>query len=501
MSIESYPSPNGVLTSLIWRKTMSGGETSLSGYDNASQALSYTPGQEQVYLNGILLVRGDDYTATNGTTITGLTALAASDYVQVNCYNNFSVASVPAQNLTGTVTNAQLANSTITINGSAVSLGGTVSKTLVATDSTQYIVPSQTGNSGKYLTTNGTASSWASPVPAVSVATTLNTYTAFSAQPLGGQTLNVSTNSFYLSQYGSYTQSDADIFNAAFPSGSVITATSATQTGTFTTTGIATINGGGYIIVNITTSEPSTIFFSGATTLTAGVSTSGKYLTNNGSASSWGTVDLTTKTDKSTLTTTGDIYYASSANTPSRRAIGTTGQVLTVSGGVPTWATPSSSGSHTLLSTTTLGTATTTVSSISQSYKHLYIEILGIDTSNFNPTINYQCNSTNLVFNATQAAATTGANYYTTGGTVGNTQNYGGNYGSSYNKTAIHIYDYTDAVNPKVGTFNQRWINEGGAPILFNGQLVTGTAAVTTFSMVVSTGSYDGGTIKIYGVN
>ena len=126
MSIESYPSPNGVLTSLIWRKTMSGGETSLSGYDNASQALSYTPGQEQVYLNGILLVRGDDYTATNGTSITGLSALAASDFVQVNCYNNFSVASVPAQNITGTVTNAQLANSAITINGSAISLGGSV---------------------------------------------------------------------------------------------------------------------------------------------------------------------------------------------------------------------------------------------------------------------------------------------------------------------------------------------------------------------------------------
>ena len=34
------------------------------------------------------------------------------------------------------------------------------SKTLVATDSTAYVVPSQTGNSGKYLTTDGTTSSW-----------------------------------------------------------------------------------------------------------------------------------------------------------------------------------------------------------------------------------------------------------------------------------------------------------------------------------------------------
>jgi hypothetical protein len=183
MSIESYPNPNGVLTSLIWRKTMSGAETSLSGYDNASQALSYTPGQEQVYLNGILLVRGDDYTATNGTSITGLSALSASDYVQVNCYNNFSVASVPAASLTGTVTNAQLANSAITINGSAISLGGTVTLagdiesvtagtglsgggnsggvTVSLDTTTQYVVPSQSGNNGKYLTTNGSTSSWA----------------------------------------------------------------------------------------------------------------------------------------------------------------------------------------------------------------------------------------------------------------------------------------------------------------------------------------------------
>ncbi len=127
MSIESYPSPNGVLTSLIWRKTAAGAETSLSGYDNASQALSYTPGQEQVYLNGILLVRGDDYTATNGTSITGLSALAENDFIQVNCYNNFSVASLPVSGLVGTIANNQLQNSAITINGTAISLGGSVS--------------------------------------------------------------------------------------------------------------------------------------------------------------------------------------------------------------------------------------------------------------------------------------------------------------------------------------------------------------------------------------
>ena len=46
----------------------------------------------------------------------------------------------------------------------ATSINGTTipsSKTLVATDSTAFVVPSQTGNSGKFLTTNGTTSSFA----------------------------------------------------------------------------------------------------------------------------------------------------------------------------------------------------------------------------------------------------------------------------------------------------------------------------------------------------
>jgi hypothetical protein len=45
----------------------------------------------------------------------------------------------------------------------ATSINGTPipsSKTLVATDSTAYVVPSQSGNNGKYLTTDGTTSSW-----------------------------------------------------------------------------------------------------------------------------------------------------------------------------------------------------------------------------------------------------------------------------------------------------------------------------------------------------
>jgi hypothetical protein len=54
---------------------------------------------------------------------------------------------------------------------------------------------------------------------------------------------------------------------------------------------------------------------------------------------------LDAKTAKSTLTTTGDIYYASSANTPARLGIGSTGNVLTVASGIPSWAASAGGGS------------------------------------------------------------------------------------------------------------------------------------------------------------
>jgi len=42
------------------------------------------------------------------------------------------------------------------------------------------------------------------------------------------------------------------------------------------------------------------------------------------------------------MTTTGDTIYSSSGSTPARLGIGSTGQVLTVAGGVPTWASAGS---------------------------------------------------------------------------------------------------------------------------------------------------------------
>ena len=69
-----------------------GGETSVSGADANGLTLSYLAGYEQVYLNGVLLVRTTDYTATSGTSITSLAALAASDIVEIITFTAFDLA-------------------------------------------------------------------------------------------------------------------------------------------------------------------------------------------------------------------------------------------------------------------------------------------------------------------------------------------------------------------------------------------------------------------------
>lgn len=84
-------------TTIRWTKTASGGETSLSGLDINNLSLSYDIGFEQVYLNGVLLVRNLDYIATSGTSIFGFTALSANDVIEVLAPSAVEVANAYSQ--------------------------------------------------------------------------------------------------------------------------------------------------------------------------------------------------------------------------------------------------------------------------------------------------------------------------------------------------------------------------------------------------------------------
>ena len=73
--------------------TASGSETSVTTADDG-RPVAYTVGQVSVYLNGVRLVEGSgkDLQATNGSTISGLSALSASDVVEVVALSTFSPA-------------------------------------------------------------------------------------------------------------------------------------------------------------------------------------------------------------------------------------------------------------------------------------------------------------------------------------------------------------------------------------------------------------------------
>ena len=99
--------------------TATGGETSLSGADDNTNTLTFTDGNYvDVALNGVTLVAGTDYNTTTANTIGGLTALVASDVVEIIVYDTFSVFS-------GNVNSDFSVGGDLTITGGNITSSGT----------------------------------------------------------------------------------------------------------------------------------------------------------------------------------------------------------------------------------------------------------------------------------------------------------------------------------------------------------------------------------------
>lgn len=111
-------------------------------------------------------------------------------------------------------------------------------------------------------------------------------------------------------------------------------------------------------------------------------------------------------------TTLGDLAYSSAtANTNTRLPVGTTGQVLTVAGGVPSWAAPAGGGlTVSQIATGTLSGASVTISSLS-SYDQLFIQLRNVDMSSVTGMgirVNNNSGASNYNWNGFSVNVTTG---------------------------------------------------------------------------------------------
>lgn len=76
----------------IYRYTATANQTTFSGADSGSATLAYSIGLINVYLNGVLLVPTEDYTATNGTSVVLVSGASAGDSLSVVTFTSFNLA-------------------------------------------------------------------------------------------------------------------------------------------------------------------------------------------------------------------------------------------------------------------------------------------------------------------------------------------------------------------------------------------------------------------------
>lgn len=200
------------------------------------------------------------------------------------------------------------------------------------------------------------------------------------------------------------------------------------------------------------------------------------------------------------LTTTGDTIYSSSGSTAARLGIGSTGQVLTVSGGVPTWATPASSkSSFSLLSSTSLsGSSSVTISGLS-GYDKLFFVISNLSASAGSFFVGVRFNGDtagNYTFAGVQHLV---ANNYAQS-FISNTQL---KFGETPNGAADQMQGFisltgANSTGTKMMTMNSAGNNSGFQGYSGGGNYA-GTSVISSFTIYITGSTFDLGTIYTYG--
>lgn len=215
-------------------------------------------------------------------------------------------------------------------------------------------------------------------------------------------------------------------------------------------------------------------------------------------------IDTTTK-NLNPETTLGDIAYRSStANVKTRLGIGSTGNVLTVSGGVPVWAAPSAATqTFTAINaggTTLTGASTITISGLSgynqilMFYKNASSGAADAFSVRLNADSGANYNNARMWLGWGASNAVTG-----NGGVQDGATSFGGGQTSGAAGVAhgsYHIFGANSTgIKPVIG-----WgtgLATGGEFWSTNGYYA-GTSVISSISLISST-NFDGGTIYVFG--
>ena len=207
-------------------------------------------------------------------------------------------------------------------------------------------------------------------------------------------------------------------------------------------------------------------------------------------------------------TTLGDLAYSSAtANTNTRLAVGSTGQVLTVAGGVPSWATASGwSPNYQLLNaggTALTGATTITVSGISGKNSLFVIvdQASSVNASTlFQLTLNGDtgANYTQVTFQITAATPNTISADYS--GLWGNSIYFAAMATNALGKARANFQiDGTGTAGLKTVEFTTFADGYASTTMHAGKGAYKGTSAVTSLSLVSSSGNFDNGTLYVYG--
>ena len=118
--INAGSSVNG--TADRYKYTATASQTTFSGADDNANTLAYDAGFLDVYLNGIKLVNGSDFTASSGTSIVLTVGASASDILEVIAYGTFQLANFSITDANDVPNSLGTAGQALVVNSGATGL-------------------------------------------------------------------------------------------------------------------------------------------------------------------------------------------------------------------------------------------------------------------------------------------------------------------------------------------------------------------------------------------